>query len=189
MENYSNKENTYVYNVRILDDILSTGTTDSYGYLEDKFVVTKEDDEFKLALNGYCGKEQLNIIVEDDYLKTKIVKKRIIYDREVYTVEFTNKTSNYIVLANGEEDAEICLEIQGQTRTADKETAITLLPNEKTTVTISFDKYFDDGKEATQFILNAIRVLPEYSGDSSKLKTEMKNAIKLYSRIINLKEI
>lgn len=187
IQNYSNQNNTYVYNVRIMDDILATGTTDSYQYLEDKFVIKEENGELKLALNGYCGEEKLNIIAEDDYMKINILSKRVFYDKETYIVQYTNKTKNFIVLANGKESAEICLEIQGQTRVADTtDSSIVILPNETTTNTISFEKFLDDGKNSTQFVLNAIRVLPEYSGTEANLESEMKKAIKLYSRTINL---
>lgn len=187
IQNYSNLNNIYVYNVRIMDDILATGTTENYQYLEDKFVIKEENGELKLSLNGYCGQENLNIVAEDDYMKINIKSRRISYDKETYVVQYTNKTDNYIVLANGEETAEFCLEIQGQTRVADtKDSNIVILPKETTTKTISFDKYFDDEKTSTQFVLNAIRVLPEYSGKTEKLESEMKKAIKLYSRTINL---
>lgn len=187
IQNYSNVNGIYVYNVRIMDDILATGTTDNYQYLEDKFVIKEENGELKLALNGYCKQEKLDIVAEDDYMKIKIVSKRITYENEIYVIQFTNKTSNYIVLANGEETNEICLDIQGQTRVADTSNSnIVILPNETTTKTVSFDKYFDDGKQSSKFILNAIRVLPEYSGNSDKLESEMKKAVKLYSRTINL---
>lgn len=189
IQNYSNVNNIYVYNVRIMDDILATGTTENYQYLEDKFVIKEENGELKLSLNGFCKQEKLNIVAEDEYMKINILSKRISYDKETYVVQYTNKTNNYIVLANGEETAEFCLEIQGQTRVADTSNSnIVILPNETTTKNISFEKYFDDGKTSTQFILNAIRVLPEYSGRSEKLENEMKKAIKLYSRTINLVE-
>ena len=188
IQNYSNIGDVYVYNVVFMDDILASGTTENYEYMEDKFVILEEKGELKLALNGYCGSEELNINVEDEYMNIKVVRKRMIYDKEIYTVEFTNKTSNYIVLANGEEKAEFCLNVGDQTKVADTVDAnVYLKPNEKRTENITFqDKFFDDGKVSKQLILNAIRVLPQYSGDSSKLSSEMKKAIKLYSRKINL---
>ena len=186
-QNYSNLNNIYVYSVHIMDDILATGATENYQYLEDKFVIKEENGELKLSLNGYCKQEKLNIVAEDDYMKINILSKRICFDKETYVVQYTNKTNNYIVLANGQETTEMCLEIQGQTRVADTSNSnIVILPNETTTKTISFEKFFDDGKTSTQFVLNAIRILPEYSGRTEKLENEMKKAIKLYSRTINL---
>ena len=189
-QNYSNVDGIYVFNVRIMDDLLATGTTDNYEYLEDKFVITDEEGELKLALNGYCKTENLNVIAEDEYIKVRVLTKKVLYDREVYTVEFTNKTKNYIVLANGEEKQEICLELKGETIVADTtEDNIYISPNKKITRQIEFDKYLDNNKEPEKLILNAIRVLPEYTDDLSNIEKEMKNAIKLYSRTINLKQI
>lgn len=189
-QNYSNINDIYVYNVRIMDDILATGTTTNYQYLEDKFVIKDEDGKLKLALNGYCSTEKLNIIAEDDFMKINIISKKVFYDRETYKVEFINKTDNYIVLANGEENQEIILEIEGRASAADtKDSNIFISPNEKKVESFTFEKYIDDNKEATQFILNAIRVLPKYTENLSNIDAEMKNAIKLYSRKVSLKSL
>lgn len=188
IQNYSNVDDTYIYTVRIMEDLLATGSNGDYRYAEDKFVVKEENGTLKLALNGYCGMENLNIISEDDYMKIKIVKKDMKYDSETYTIEFKNKTSNYIVLANGTEQGEIALKITNDVRVADMtDSNLIILPNDTYTAQITFDKYFDDGKESNNLIFNAIRILPEYSGDETKLQSEMKKAVKLYSLNINLK--
>ena len=190
IDNYSNFDNLYVYKINILNDLLASGGTDDDSEtLSDKFVFKKENGEFKISLNGYCGQEDLNIISEDDYMEVNILNRRIYYDRETYVVQYKNKTNNYIVLANGQENEEIGINIQGRLKFADTlESNMVILPNEITTKTINIEKYADNGKQTTQYILNAIRVLPKYSGNSDNLETEMNNAIKKYSMTINLVE-
>jgi hypothetical protein len=63
-----------------------------------------------------------------------------------------------------------------------------ILPNETVEKQITFNKYFDDGKEDESLILNAIRILPEYSGKEENATKEKKKAIKLYSLTIDLKQ-
>lgn len=181
IQNYSNVNNVYVYRIRLLEDILATGTTNGYEYKEEKIAIKEENGVLKLALNGYIGEEQIGIIAEDEYMKINIVKKDVKYDTETYTIEFTNKTNNYIRLADNTESNEILLQLPNDKRNAKnlQNGNIIILPNYTYTREITFDKYYDSGENATALILNAIRVLPEFSSN-------IENAIKLYSLTINL---
>lgn len=181
IQNHSNVNNVYVYRIRLLEDILATGTTNGYEYREEKIAIKEENGVLKLALNGYIGEEQLGIIAEDEYMKINIVKKDVKYDTETYTIEFTNKTNYYIRLADNTESNEILLQLPNDKRNAKnlQNGNIIILPNYTYTREITFDKYYDSGENATALILNAIRVLPEFSSN-------INNAIKLYSLTINL---
>lgn len=189
IQNYSNVNNTYVYRIRIMENILATGTTDKYEYVEEKIAIKEENGVLKLSLGGYCGSKELNIETENEYVKTKIVKKDMTYDEETYTIEFTNKSSYYIVISDNTETDEIMLQLTGEKRKAKNLLGgnIVVLPGGTETIQITFDKYFDDEDEPSSMIFNAIRVLPKFSGLISKAETEKKDAIKLYSLTINLK--
>ena len=107
IQNYSNINEIYVYSITIMDDILASGSTNGYDSIEDKFVITKENGEFKLALNGYCGSKEINVNSQDKYMEIRIVKKYIKYNKETYLIQFKNMTNNYIVLADNTEKNEI----------------------------------------------------------------------------------
>ena len=47
IQNYSNVDNVYVYRIRLLEDILATGTTDGYEYKEEKIAIQKENGVLK----------------------------------------------------------------------------------------------------------------------------------------------
>lgn len=189
VQNYSNSNNTYIYNVSLIDDILANGSTGGYNTIEDKFVIKAENGTLKLSLNGYCGSKDLNIASKDSYMEINIVKKDMLYNSETFTVEFKNKTNNYIVLGDGTEENEIMLKVTNGTKKCDMTASnLVILPNETVSKEITFDKYFDDGKEENSLIFNAIRILPEYSGHAENAKKEKKNAVKLYSLNINLKQ-
>lgn len=189
IQNYSNVNNTYVYRIRIMENILATGTTDKYEYVEEKVAIKEENGVLKLSLNGYCGSKELNIETENEYVKTKIIKKSMTYDEETYTIEFINKSNYYIIISDNTETDEIMLQLTGEKRRAKNLLGgnIVILPGGTETIQVTFDKYIDDGDEPSSMIFNAIRVLPKFSGLKSKAETEKKDAIKLYSLTINLK--
>lgn len=189
IQNFSNLNNTYVYRVRLLDDILENGTTEGYSFTESKYVVKEENGTMKLALNGYCGFEELGIDVEDDYMELKIKKKYITYDDASYEVEITNKTNYYIVLSDSQTSATaIQLKLPNDTRTAKYmvDSNLVILPSDTRTVEITFDEYFDDKQEPTNLLLNSIRILPKYTGYEENIEQENENTIKLYSLSIDL---
>ena len=188
IQNYSNVDNVYVYRIRLLEDILATGTTDGYEYKEEKIAIQKENGVLKLSLNGYIGEKQLGIIAEDEYMRINIVKKDVTYEAENYTVEITNKTGNYINLLDNTESDEVVMKVNGDTRTVKglENGNLVVLPNSKKTIQLPFDKYFDDGANADSLVFNAIRILPEFSGNKDKAKQEKDKAVKLYSLTINL---
>lgn len=188
IQNYSNSNNTYIYNVSLIDDLLASGSTGGYNTIEDKFVIKAENGELKLSLNGYCGSNDINIESKDNYMEINIVKKDILYNSEIFTIEFKNKSNNYIVLGDSTEANEVMLKVTNGAKKCDMTNSnLVILPNETVTKEITFDKYFDDGKEDTNLIFNAIRILPEYSGNIENAAKEKKNAVKLYSLNINLK--
>lgn len=188
IQNFSNVNGAYIYRLRLLEDILATGTTDGYEYKEEKIVIKEENGVLKLALNGYIGEEELGINAEDDYMKINISSKEITYTAETYTVEVTNKTGNYIVLLDNTEIDEIIMKVNGDSRGVNglENGNLVVLPNSTKTIRLAFDKYYDDGADPTSIIFNAIRVLPKFSGDINKAEQEKKDAIKLYSLTINL---
>lgn len=103
-------------------------------------------------------------------------------------MEIKNKTDHTIVLADGNEESEIVLGIVNLERKEQnsKEGKIIILPGQTAKFKFKFNKYFDDGRVPEYIKLNAIRILPEYSGDENNFENELNNAIKLYSLQIDL---
>lgn len=112
IQNFSNVDNNYIYNVRILDDIMATGTNgNGYLYYEEKFVLKDTDQGLKLSIGGFIEKKDLNISTEDEYLKIEIPYKIVEYDTETYVVKITNRTQNPIVLLDDSISNEIELSL------------------------------------------------------------------------------
>ena len=45
---------SYIYLVKIFDDMLATGTGSSQNYIQDYFSVIEEDGQYRLNINGFC---------------------------------------------------------------------------------------------------------------------------------------
>lgn len=187
IQSYSIVDNKYIYNIRILDDILANGTTDGYYYYEEKIVLTEENGQMKLSIAEFINEEEPNIIVEDDYMIVKVLNKVTEYENEIYTIQVINKTDNYIVIADGTQNNEIKLDLNAQQRSPDKAaTQFVISPNSFNTQEISFRKYYDEGMQASAIRFGSIRIFKDYNYSSRTTEENMNNAVKLYSLDIGL---
>lgn len=189
IQNFSNIGKTYIYDVRILNDIIATGTNDGgYMYYEEKFVMRDTKSGLKMSIGGFVGKQNLNIVAEDEYLKFNIESKIADYETETYVVSITNRSQYPIILQDTTISDEIQLDIETQKRTAitEKNDTIMINPRDTDTFNIRFTKFVDDGNTATRLIFNNIRVLDSYLTDENG-EAKTSNAIDKYSLNINLK--
>ena len=188
IQNFSNVDNNYIYNVRILDDIMATGTNgNGYLYYEEKFVLKDTNQGLKLSIGGFIEKKDLNISTEDEYLKIEIPYKIVEYDTETYVVKITNRTQNPIVLLDDSISNEIELSLGTQKRNMQNSSDNLIMVNarESKTVKLYFTKFVDDGNIPEKLIFNAVRVLQSYSGNE---QNTVDNAIDKYSLNIDLPE-
>lgn len=188
IQNFSNVDNNYIYNVRILDDIMATGTNgNGYLYYEEKFVLKDTDQGLKLSIGGFIEKRELNISTEDEYLKIEIPYKIVEYDTETYVVKITNRTQNPIVLLDDSISNEIELSLGNQRRNMQNSSENLIMVNarESKTVKLYFTKFVDDGNIPEKLMFNAVRVLQSYAGNE---QNTVDNAIDKYSLNIDLPE-
>lgn len=187
VQNYSNVDEVYIYDINILDDILTTGTTGGYQTHKEKIALINDDGVTKISNQGYIGKTIFsNLTGEDQYMKIDVLYKNMSYDREEYAIEVTNKTDGYLVIGNGASANEITLNLGNQTRPALDiiNNPIIIPPGKTMNYFLLFDKFYDDGKTPTEMNLNLIRLF----GDNEELATEglTQNANVTYSMNITL---
>ena len=96
-QSWSRTDGLYIYQVRIFDNMLATGQT-SDNYIEEYVTITVEEGSYKLNLNSYLGRKQLNVRDEDDNLSVQAARVDRYLDYEVYTLNIQNKTSGTILL-------------------------------------------------------------------------------------------
>ena len=190
IQSYSIVGDDYIYNVRILEDILATGMTDSgYSYYEDKFVIKNTKNGLKLCLGGYIGEYELDSVAEEQYLKFNCLSKVVKYDSETYEIKVTNRSEYPIVLYDGSGQQEVTLNIGDQERNVSYTdySVVVLQPKQTRTFKFEFTKYYDDGRTAQKINFNSIRVLNSYQEYQANKEEALKNAVKLYGLEIDLK--
>ncbi len=184
IQNYSNISEQYIYNLKLLNDIITTGLTDeTYAYYEEKIAIKQENDELKLSVNDYMSSKELKNVAEDDYLKIRIETKEQYYDHETYTIRATNKTDKNVVIFDGVAGKEMYL-ISGTDQRAPSvvDSKLMLIPGETKTIKATFSKYYDEQVPADHIIFNKIRIMTdEYTGEEETEEEQLKKASRVYS--------
>ncbi len=118
---YNNVFNTYrtysiqnwledTYKIKLTEDALTTGKlSSSSGYLQEYITVVKKDSDYKLNINNYVGRTNINRTTKVNGIDVEVIKKETYMDYSEYTFKVTNTTGNTILLDNGEKTNTIYL--------------------------------------------------------------------------------
>ena len=89
----------YIYKVKYMEDALSTGIYNTENTIQDYItIVWDENDEIKLNINNYIGKQDINKEKNNENIDIKVLEKHQYMDYETYTFEITNNSDNTILL-------------------------------------------------------------------------------------------
>ena len=183
IQNFSNKDNTYIYNVTILEDILATGfnNEDEMLYYQEKFVITEKNGQLKLAIRNYIGSQNLNYMYEDDSMKIKVENIEQNYDNVIYNFSIANKTDKTIVYADYTSDYEIALDTSEGTKRSINDVLknVILLPGETLQYSMKYRIYFDESTEIYGFMFNNIRIFNTTEAYENSEKPEKSFSIKI----------
>ncbi len=189
IQNYSNVDDIYIYNIRILDDITATGTTENYDVYQEKIVLHGDNSEFKISNQGYIGNQKINKEIENDDMKIKMIKKEMSYTKEEYTLEIRNKTDNYMMICDEMGGNQITLNLGNQIRPVLNVTNgnIIIVPDETKKVTLIFDKYYDDGVSPIGINFNNVRLLKRIASSLTDVSDQSEdNIVRTFSINIGL---
>ena len=184
LQNFSNYNGTYIYRMRIMEDLMATGLTnkDNLYFYEEKIALKEEDDKISLSLRQYITSENIEEIYEDDYVKITIKSKDVFYEQEIYNIEVKNKTSKTVVLADTQESNEIILQVGSEMRGTDVDNLyVVIYPEETQEYSLAFTKFYDEENLPAGLIFNAVRILNQYSGFEELKDYEINTAEALYS--------
>lgn len=163
IQNYSNYNDYYIYQMFIGEDIEATGTTNQTSNYNEKIslVKNKDDDNFKIGNNNFIESKKVDKIVEETNMKMKINSMDIFYNKEIYNCTFTNRTSNYIVISDLSLDNEITMDRgNGMTKALNlANNPLYIAPNSTKNYSIWFRKYYDQSDESKTIKLNAVRII------------------------------
>ncbi|MCI8546097.1 MAG: hypothetical protein HFJ44_02575 [Clostridia bacterium] len=183
IQNYSNYGGKYIYNLKIIDDIITTGLTgQEYAYYEEKIAINEKEGNLQLCVNDYMGYEELKKVAEDDNIKIRVENRQTYYGYEIYTIRITNKTGKHLVLYDSLVGNELYLETGNENRMPSKVSAtIALIPEETRTFQITFSKYYDEQTQDNSINFNKIRIMNNYTGEEQSEEEELTKSEKTYS--------
>ena len=183
IQDYSNYGEYYIYNIKIIDNIIKTGLTNqTYAYYEEKIAIKQDGNTLKMNVNDYMEHEDLKKIAEDDYLKIRIESREDYYNSQLYTIRITNKTNKEVVLYDGIANNELAIESENDSRDASTvSSTMALAPSETKTFKVRFAKYYDEKTKATNITFNKVRIMNEYTGNEETEEEELSKAEKSYS--------
>ena len=94
IENWINS----TYKVKVFEDIMATGKYEDRPVVQDYITVKKEGETYKLNINNYIGRSELNKEKSKDGVKIKIINRNIYMDYESYEIEVKNNTEKDILM-------------------------------------------------------------------------------------------
>lgn len=180
IQSYSMYNKKYIYTLKLFDDILASGLTNSkYMFLEEK-IVAYYDENKKVVFNigGFIEKEEMKAVQENNYIKADIKERYVGYDYETYRIKLTNK-SEYIAVIQDKNvnEAEIVLDIGTEKRENQIIGDVVVYPGNSKEILVTFNKFYDDGDESKSIVLNNVRIMENYTGKEEVAQEEINNAI------------
>lgn len=103
MQSWVNRDTYTTYKVKIVDDMISSGKiTSKDNEIEDYYTVVQTGGEYKLNINNYIAKKEINKEKEFQQIKISVISKDTYKDYESYDVKIENLTQNTILLDSQE---------------------------------------------------------------------------------------
>lgn len=90
-------KNAYIYRIKFFEDMLSTGIANKT-YIEDYYSIIKEENTYKLGINGYVGRVNYNNSAEQENIKITVDSADIFMDYSIYNISVENNTERDILL-------------------------------------------------------------------------------------------
>lgn len=87
-----------IYQVNIIGDIISTGKLDNNETKQDYMTVIKNNDNYKLNINSYIGRKNLNKTTKYKNIEITITDVNTYMDYEIYNLSIKNSSDNTILL-------------------------------------------------------------------------------------------
>lgn len=187
IQNYSNYNDKYIYSVKLFEDFLATGLTNSDYQYQEEFIVASynENNELEFSVGNYIESKELKGVASNDYLKVRLEAVTVKYSYEIYEIKLTNRTDYTVVLQDQMEANEVQLVVDGDYRTTTNyDIEVVLPPHEERTISLAFPKFYDSNTTSDAIVFTSVRVLPEYSGMYENAEAEIANAIDTFSMSI-----
>lgn len=176
LQSYSTFNKKYIYTVKLFDDILATGLTNTkYKYQEEKIVASYDENKnIVISVGNFIEKNTIQSVQENEYLKVDVKSQIIQYSFEEYKVKLTNRSNYTIIIQNGEaEEDEIVINLGQEIRKNVISNEVILEPGATQTINPVFSKFYDDGDITKELIFSSVRVVDENGEEIDKMSMRM----------------
>lgn len=166
------KRNAYIYIVNIYDNMLTTGKSSKDEYIEDYITVVPVEDTYKINVDGYIGREEINKEVDNGNINIKLTYKDLYLDYEIDNFYVKNKTNNTIMLDPMENTKSTYLTDSNQIKYdamvyENKKEDMILNPDEYKSISIKFNVSYRDDLVLKNVNFTKIVNYDEYQNDKN----------------------
>lgn len=171
MQAWINADNP-TYKIRILNDVLSTGSTGEV--VEDYVTIVKENDNYKINLNSFIGKTNSNKQTKQQDITITVLGKETNMNYEIYNIKVENNTKNTILLDTKEKQKSVyATGSNGATYTAFmyeiEDTFLTIKPRISKNISIKINKIYSPNIQVNKLTFtDVIMNLEEYNNTQDK---------------------
>lgn len=153
-QNWIKSGKLYIYQVKIFDNMLTTGKANNT-YYEDYVTIIPEEGEYKLNINQLIGVKNIYQKYSSDELDITVKDSQVFMDYEIYSFEIKNKTDKTILLDTREDtDSTYLLDDVNNQYSAllyeNNEEELIIQPGENKTISIRFSDVYREGIVITQ---------------------------------------
>lgn len=181
-QSWSTYDQIYVYKVKIFDDMLSTGKSSDQDSIEDYITVVPDEDTFKLNINSYITRKEINKKNSNDIITAEVGVSDIYMNYQIYTIRLKNNTDKTIILDTRKKTNTTYITDERENRFyamlyENKEEDMILKPQESKTIKIKFNVAYREELEIEKITFNNILNYEEYLNNqeenSSRLDIKM----------------
>ena len=149
------------YKVKYKEDALSTGVYNESATQDYITIVRDENNEIKLNINGYIGKEKVSASKQNNYITAKVTETDVYMEYQTYTFEITNDSDKTILLSNPNKDSSMYIQdkngMQYQSYTHEISLPeLKILPKETRKLTIKYYSKYGSNKKINSIIFSKI---------------------------------
>lgn len=144
-----------IFKVKYTEDALSTGIYNSQSAIQDYITIVEDDDDnVKLNINGYIGKEKIDKTKEVYDIKIQVLEKHKYMDYEIYSYEVQNNSKNIILMNDVENTDTLYLEDENGIKyyaymNELSEASMKLYPGETKKIDIKYYNKYNSTREIT----------------------------------------
>lgn len=160
-----------IYKLNINDDFLATGKYSKENTKQDYVTVVEENDTYKLNINNYIGKKEVNKSNEENGIHIEVLEEKVYMDYQICKIRVKNNSENNIILDDGQDIKAMYIEddngIQYAAYTHEiGEAELEVSPRETKEIEIKYYSKYGSEKEISKLVFS--RIILDYKTNSPK---------------------